>query len=359
MNSELFFEGKKYISSKRAAEIGRYTQDYIGQLIRDKKIEARRVGRAWFVSLSSLEKHIGKKNGESTFSEPAVAAPTQAKEEQKPLYLEGKKFVSSKEASELSGYSRDYIGQLVRDKRIDATMVGRSWFVSLPSLEEHIEKQKGEKLLETEKKESPLISRYEKESILPIPHLPKKDTTPATVFERKISYPVLVVKRAPVSPFAYFKKMGLAAAIVMVLLFGASTVHLTLTKNALPAGTLASASLVSKVGFESFAIDWYRYVNGKFIGVHRFFAELFGTSHLAVETRPLAPASNTTPQGLVVMPSTPENNQAIEHIKQSFSDNVGVKENADGISGVITPVFQKVSGDEYLYVLVPVQEKKQ
>jgi len=52
----LEFEGKKYISSKRAAETYGYTKDYIGQLARGKKIDARLVGRSWYVLKSDLEK---------------------------------------------------------------------------------------------------------------------------------------------------------------------------------------------------------------------------------------------------------------------------------------------------------------
>ncbi|MEK7596917.1 MAG: hypothetical protein AAB450_02265, partial [Patescibacteria group bacterium] len=55
MSQPLYFDGKKFISSKRASEVGGYTQDYIGQLIRGKKIEARMVGRSWFVSEESLK----------------------------------------------------------------------------------------------------------------------------------------------------------------------------------------------------------------------------------------------------------------------------------------------------------------
>ncbi|MDO8579455.1 MAG: hypothetical protein Q7R72_01115, partial [bacterium] len=55
MSQPLYFDGKIFISSKRASELGGYTQDYIGQLIRGKKIEARMVGRSWFVSEESLK----------------------------------------------------------------------------------------------------------------------------------------------------------------------------------------------------------------------------------------------------------------------------------------------------------------
>jgi len=57
MSSDLYFEGKKYISSKRAAEVYGYTRDYIGQLIRGKKVDAKMIGRSWFVSAESLNEY--------------------------------------------------------------------------------------------------------------------------------------------------------------------------------------------------------------------------------------------------------------------------------------------------------------
>jgi hypothetical protein len=49
--------------------------------------------------------------------------------------IEGKEYISSKRASELSGYSQDYIGQLARGGAVDAQRVGGLWFVYMPALE--------------------------------------------------------------------------------------------------------------------------------------------------------------------------------------------------------------------------------
>lgn len=48
------FFGKKYITARQAAFKSGYSQDYIGQLCRSGKIDARRVGRAWYVLESGL-----------------------------------------------------------------------------------------------------------------------------------------------------------------------------------------------------------------------------------------------------------------------------------------------------------------
>jgi hypothetical protein len=50
-------DGVSYVKASVAAEQFRYTQDYIGQLCRGKKIDARLVGRTWFVNIDSIKAH--------------------------------------------------------------------------------------------------------------------------------------------------------------------------------------------------------------------------------------------------------------------------------------------------------------
>jgi len=72
---ELVLSDKKYISSKRAAEISGYAKDYIGQLARSGKIEATRFGRAWYVLESSLLAHMQADTAPNA-SQPASQAAT-------------------------------------------------------------------------------------------------------------------------------------------------------------------------------------------------------------------------------------------------------------------------------------------
>jgi hypothetical protein len=55
--NELTIDGNIYISSKKAAEITGYAKDYIGQLCREGHVEARMVGRSWYVLESSIRAH--------------------------------------------------------------------------------------------------------------------------------------------------------------------------------------------------------------------------------------------------------------------------------------------------------------
>ncbi|MEN9920690.1 MAG: hypothetical protein RL538_583 [Candidatus Parcubacteria bacterium] len=53
----VIFDGKEYIKASVLAEKFRYTADYLGQLCRGKKVDARLVGRAWYINLESLNQH--------------------------------------------------------------------------------------------------------------------------------------------------------------------------------------------------------------------------------------------------------------------------------------------------------------
>lgn len=54
---EITIEDKIYISSKRAAKITGYAKDYVGQLCREGRVEARLVGRSWYVLEDSIREH--------------------------------------------------------------------------------------------------------------------------------------------------------------------------------------------------------------------------------------------------------------------------------------------------------------
>jgi len=76
---ELVIEDKKYISSKRAANITGYAKDYVGQLAREGYVEARRVGRNWYVLESAIKDHRFGNPTESGSQEPRQEAKSEAR----------------------------------------------------------------------------------------------------------------------------------------------------------------------------------------------------------------------------------------------------------------------------------------
>lgn len=62
------------------------------------------------------------------------------------LVISGKKYISSKRASEITGYAKDYIGQLARGGKVSATRIGRAWYVDEMALALHGSTESGEQV---------------------------------------------------------------------------------------------------------------------------------------------------------------------------------------------------------------------
>lgn len=53
------------------------------------------------------------------------------------LVIGDKKYISSKLAAKATGYAKDYVGQLCREGRVPARLVGRSWYVLESAIQDH------------------------------------------------------------------------------------------------------------------------------------------------------------------------------------------------------------------------------
>ncbi|MGD0328641.1 MAG: hypothetical protein ABSB00_02940 [Minisyncoccia bacterium] len=53
------------------------------------------------------------------------------------ILIEEKKYVSSKRAAKMTGYAKDYIGQLCREGRVPARLIGRNWYVLEAAIQDH------------------------------------------------------------------------------------------------------------------------------------------------------------------------------------------------------------------------------
>lgn len=73
---EITIGDKTYVSSKQAAKITGYAKDYVGQLCREGRVEARLVGRNWYVLDSAIREHRFGKEDEvepvGVLAEPVV-----------------------------------------------------------------------------------------------------------------------------------------------------------------------------------------------------------------------------------------------------------------------------------------------
>lgn len=63
MSNKEFFEGKKkFISSKEAGNIFGYTGDYVARLARQRKVNAKMIGKTWYIEEDAFKKFLAEKN---------------------------------------------------------------------------------------------------------------------------------------------------------------------------------------------------------------------------------------------------------------------------------------------------------
>lgn len=89
------------------------------------------------------------------------------------LLIGDKKYISSKRAAKATGYAKDYIGQLCREGRVPARLVGRSWYVLESAIHDH---RFGEERIEREPK---AISS--EESLIHTWESPRYESTPIEI----------------------------------------------------------------------------------------------------------------------------------------------------------------------------------
>src|SRR3989344_8061191 len=108
------------------------------------------------------------------------------------LVLEGKKYISSSRASEISGYDSDYIGQLCRANKLDCRLISRTWFLNENSLREH-KKNNGRK-----KAPSPVVVRSNQQETTPVIHTKKESNEDRKVLVKQKSLSVKTDVVAPI-----------------------------------------------------------------------------------------------------------------------------------------------------------------
>lgn len=94
------------------------------------------------------------------------------------LTIGDKVYISSKKAASITGYAKDYIGQLCREGRVEATLVGRSWYVLEESIRNHRfgkEELKNEQIVNENTEKDWIEPIYQAEKTDFLPELSKVD----------------------------------------------------------------------------------------------------------------------------------------------------------------------------------------
>jgi hypothetical protein len=349
MNSDLYFDGKKFISASRGAKLTGYVTDYIGQLCRDGKLDCRMVGRSWYVSLDSLISHKnangnGTKSRSQKHNKKAVLISAESFEKETLKIEQGEEFVVAPVESTVS----------------DVVSVPSTVVAQIVEEEQHV---------------IPVhVVSEEKVHVATTPFV-----SPITAFDIEISNRRAYNNAHKQFFFFAFPRLAAGMVALFVAMIGFwSALHINpdvevaynnvfhslkekSTNTFAYAGESLEANVFSalKPVVNDAGVAVYRTINGWIYQTQRRILVMAGKQP-KVETVVEVPAeeTNTKPsQGMVVVPTDEKTDRqaVVAKIKGSFSDEVTVEQSADGSNGVITPVFKKSKGDDYLYVLVPIK----
>lgn len=254
------------------------------------------------------------------------------------VHLNGKFFLSSKEAARLSGYTSDYVARLARLGKVSATRVGSQWFVEPKSLEDFLQvadssREKRNEQLRSERKRERASAETgaNKKSIATIASQSFK-TAGATAFD--IAHQGHTV-HAHMKAFAAVAA-GFAIALLIAL---PHEVSRDVSRLSMPAG-------ISFADVRSFAYSMYHALSLETA------TQMLSTNEKNNENNERI---NVVSGGIVVVPPD-TSSTTLEYIKNSFSDEVDVSLDDSGMTGKITPVFKDGTGDPYRFVVVPIEQ---
>lgn len=311
MKDTLILQNRILISAKRAVSISGYSPDYIGQLCRENKLDCKMVGRSWFVTEDSLLKHRQLSSQESPVEKVKVPQIIEMKSDS--VIVDRKNFISTKKASEISGYTCDYVGQLCRSGKLESTRVGNAWFVSEKSILNHCITIAQESSV-IEKK--PIVVPIIENKIALVPEIKKNDIE---LVRNKTIDRVTDVSKVE----EYHKTKTSSFSKNLILSFGISLVailiiFITMNSSKFFSQQSQSASVISSL------------IN----------------SPPSLNALAVAPSSGSVSQDEVIK----------KKIQDSFSDEVIVKPDNVGNSGIVTPVFKKTNSQDFVYVMVPINK---
>lgn len=264
------------------------------------------------------------------------------------LTINGKKYLPSSVLSERFSYTPDYLTKLARDGKVEATRIGRQWFLNEMSLEQFshltdLEKNKRSEVLRTQRK-------IERE----IHNKKRSDIRRLNTTFKKVSHASAMMQAAVVVASGLFLgSLGFLAyeqnLNSSAVLSAADDIVVTLGEHMVP--DISDLTEFNQLAFLDFTFffDWI------FKG-----ADVVEVEHVRDEG--VVPSTDTAQvevaekhNDAILLLDASTTDATIADIRQSFSDEVEVTFDGEH-TGVITPVFRERADTSYRFLLVPVTE---
>ena len=277
-------------------------------------------------------------------------------------------YISLQEATEYCDYSQEYLSLRARQGKLKSVKFGRNWVTKKEWLDEYLQKVEE-------------YNNFKIKQVSPPKNLPVESLTSINFFQ-----PQFVV------------------AIVLAVAFLFTGLFLIKENSEIAVDRVYNSSQLAEIekGSSGMITDYFSWIGKQFVGTgkkivqgyvgandfleRKIVQQFVGTGKKVVQKyvnandflerkigqvisqlrtkektevvqKPEMIEKEQAPQpveeGLVVVPSTDKDEEVIKKIKESFSDEVKV-ELKDETSGIITPIFREGDGENYLYILVPI-----
>jgi len=274
-------------------------------------------------------------------------------------------YISLQEATQYCDYSQEYLSLRARQGKLKSVKFGRNWVTKKDWLEEYLKK----------------VEEYNNFKV------------------KQVSPP----KNLPVEPSisGNFLQPQFAVAIVLAVVFLFTGLFVIKENSEIAVDSVYTSSQLAEIekGGGNIMADYFSWLGQKFLGTGEKIVQGYKIANDFLERRTIkqfvgvgekivrgykeandflerkiiqtftGPKTEVaqepevteeqipkpTEEGLVVVPSTGKDEETIKKIKESFSDEVKV-ELKDETSGIIIPVFREGDGENYLYLIVPINK---
>lgn len=233
------------------------------------------------------------------------------------------------------GYSIDYISKLAREGKVEATKVGRQWFVEMTSLKNFVDN------ISKKKEINRIRLRAQRKIELESYSIQKSDQKihsqdyfrnrfgRVSVFDPSHSF----VRYFDIATSAIGSFLVIIAGVLFSMVISPSEFH---------------------DWYASLDREWFLKTNPYDMKSSDVIAGAFGSWVEPKETSYVSSThDNSQPSSGLVVFSEYKSKSELDRVRASFSDEVEVKFESDDV-GVITPVFLNGRGDEYQFLMVPV-----
>ena len=249
--------GVRYVRASDIAKHFGYTADYVGQLSRAGKIDARQIGRAWYVKEGELDFHKGEHTRSNKKKTQASLYVNLRKDEVTTGRIDNTMYVPPPALSEFRKRLLDTSVRYEQDEQplrppLDDTKsanhlpVENSHFIQNPAFVERdnpepseelqVEEELGEEILEAERPEEPVMhGRLSVEDVEILEEEVQKETPAGHLYEKSLQYvPARPVFHAPshmaeISPSAHVPVIALGRRTPLALQFPFKTALVALT----------------------------------------------------------------------------------------------------------------------------------